>query len=834
MVARESTDAADQRLRLRLVKLRKKGWRFALDASTSAQARTGELLPEQLDQLVAGVLGLDGAQVMDDVAALARWTDPGRPLTGLLAEAGTRYAEGLVRDIAGVDPASAFAAAQARVGRLIDAWQDLPNRITSRLWSLIGQRVDLADLTTWLKRLADADTGSLRALLAEKLGLTDFFATPEGQWLADALDGHLLAPLADSQAADDLKATARKTLALVDGSTVQADLARLQARVSERLGLDRIEQVVDDASYARMDAWLRAKLQAFLDRRLDLRGVEAVRSTIHRLLDKSSGFYEKTLAALHREIEASFALTYQRTTTHTALLDVTFDLAQPDTAALLARAVDGDFRSLLVDPVPGVTLGLGSLSHQISRQRTIEVHLPWGAASVQQLNDSLAKLSVVDRDGRVLLYDLEASDTVSAVRRRSQIESRLTIGAHLQVPANGVRVRDPSGFTYRYTFSQASTDLHRATLQIATQPWIDAYFPRHFSATGDGRAPGSYATWLSDLDRAVGERAADRPRVGAARATDALGKTLLSLRLSLPSSAGAAWLRAPDGRARAVYAALSRRLQTTLRQALAAVYFQRDDRLRGDVPGSAMLVWAALPPSSAARLVADGTRLRLNLASAPYWDWADPRLRTAMARSHQTAVRLTRLLTVLSERLRATPGCDHRCAELAPTPAVVDRLVAQALGSGDRLLQSLLFVEAGIVRGARRAGVDLHRFVTRSPDQPAKAIAALARFGSVLTATFNSRLRSVFVDDAFLRPLGTELFLAAASTFDAAQTPRRPAALLDITVVRDGIAPFPPTGHPDQAPLAADAILTAQRLVAGGEDDDAGGANQDATAPRRR
>lgn len=229
-ISRASAQASDQRIRLRLFKLRKKGWDFALNASASVQGNTGAFLPATFEQLIAGVLGLNSAQVMDDFATLARWTSPTRKVSGLLGEAGADYVAKLVQDVTGLDPRTAFPEAKAPVQSLITAWRNLPNQMTSRLWSQLDAKVDLAPLTAWLQQIAQADAASLESLLKERLGLVDFAQTPEGQWLADALGNDLLAPLVDSKAAQQLKKRAQQTLALLDGSTVQASLEALQKR----------------------------------------------------------------------------------------------------------------------------------------------------------------------------------------------------------------------------------------------------------------------------------------------------------------------------------------------------------------------------------------------------------------------------------------------------------------------------------------------------------------------------------------------------------------------------------------------------------------------------
>ena len=72
VVGRESLDQAEQKVRLRLYKMRKKGWNFALNAGVDVTPSTGELLPEQLDDFIAGVFGVHGAQIVEDLREIRK------------------------------------------------------------------------------------------------------------------------------------------------------------------------------------------------------------------------------------------------------------------------------------------------------------------------------------------------------------------------------------------------------------------------------------------------------------------------------------------------------------------------------------------------------------------------------------------------------------------------------------------------------------------------------------------------------------------------------------------------------------------------------------------
>jgi hypothetical protein len=85
VVARESLDPDDRILRVRISKMSRRGWEFALNASVGVTGKTGRLLPEDIEDLVAGVFGLHGAQLVKDLQMFRQWTDLSVPLPDLFA-----------------------------------------------------------------------------------------------------------------------------------------------------------------------------------------------------------------------------------------------------------------------------------------------------------------------------------------------------------------------------------------------------------------------------------------------------------------------------------------------------------------------------------------------------------------------------------------------------------------------------------------------------------------------------------------------------------------------------------------------------------------------------
>src|SRR5262249_54791009 len=67
IVGRESLDPAREVLRVRLHKISQNGLGFALNASLGVERTTGKLLPKKLDQFVAGILGIHGQQILQEL-----------------------------------------------------------------------------------------------------------------------------------------------------------------------------------------------------------------------------------------------------------------------------------------------------------------------------------------------------------------------------------------------------------------------------------------------------------------------------------------------------------------------------------------------------------------------------------------------------------------------------------------------------------------------------------------------------------------------------------------------------------------------------------------------
>src|SRR5262249_23600527 len=160
-------------------------------------------------------------------------------------------------------------------------------------------------------------------------------------------------------------AIARSTSEILDGSTFENTLKRLQRFINEHLGLDQIEAAVEAADLEKLDKWLRSRLSAFLDEELHLDKLAEIREAIHKLSGKRKEFYDAALNALTQTYKFKFNATYQKNTTRNALLDIEFDFTHGGVGDLLKAAIDGNFDEILIRRHEGVSLNLATLSHQI-------------------------------------------------------------------------------------------------------------------------------------------------------------------------------------------------------------------------------------------------------------------------------------------------------------------------------------------------------------------------------------------------------------------------------------------------------------------------------------
>ncbi len=801
VVGRDSMDDANKHLRLRLFKQRMKGWNFALNAGATVEPKT--FLPSDFDDFVKAIFGVYGPQVVKDLELVKKWTDPDQRLPDLLSGVGIDTAKKLLEEVTSVDPEALFNEAKNKLLRFIDRWNQLPHDVATMLWTIVGKEINLDALKAQLteirglaQKLARANQDTAKGILADVLKNVAFFQSPLGQWLEAAAAGRIVTALTSLNEFQKLQKVAQATSDILtkdilSDNPLDSVLVKLQQAVSEHLNLAKVEEIVDKASFDNADEWLKAKLAAFLGRKLDqldLTAVNQIRETIHTVIGKGEAFYKKAIKALNSKYKFELSYTYQSATTKTALLDIVFDFSQLDAAASLHQALSGNYDTLLVNQIPAVSLNQAALTHEIKRNSHLEVNLPFFNSTIDHINHSFASLKVADEDeGRLLIYELNADDIVTVRNKR---DSRLTIGAHLNVVANDVRVYSTDAFTYSYSFKQVKKDMNRADLQFQFKPYVDKYFPKTFQQPGDGS--NSFVTLIGDLDRRIDQIEPN--------GTDNFGNTLISLQVSVPSVVASAWLKAPQEEKSPRYMDMSRRLQSKLRDLIPYYYFQDVKKYRDIGPATVLLVYAALPVSTSAKLVND--QFTINTDTDIYWNFQASEFRDAMVRHPRTLTRLSAELVGVKELLTAS-GMAGTAGFFTPDRAEL----LQNEVTNDSLLGRLLLVEADIVRGAHKAALKLAtEFAPNAASKPSEAIEALSEFGAKITETFNNNIKSLFGGD-HIRPLGTMAFIEAASALDPTLGIVEPVALMDLLVVKQQSQFKLPTFLEGELPDSSDIVI---------------------------
>jgi hypothetical protein len=774
-VAREALDPGARVVRVRLARRRERAQDAALHGGVDLTPSTGTLLPDDAAQFVAGVFGLHGAQLIADLASFRGWLDstqaaPER-FTGFLAELAGRHLGGLALD--------ALADARARVASLIAAWDRLPAAAAGLVWGELRRGGDgIAALEALLRALDRDDDDALRAEVERQLARAGFLGTLAGRWLEAALDGGALGALAPEAAAvrRRLRDHARATLALLDGTTLAA-LARF---VEERLGLGVVRSLSGPTALATVEPWLRARLEALIGGALDAPALDALREALAALDRQAQTLYVSARRALNRAYGFALDVAWSRAGVDSALVDAEFDFGlAPPPAGALAAALAGEWGALFGDDAPGLRLRQAQLTHGFERRRQVQVTLPWFSGSFSDLSRSLARLSVIDEGGRLMLLEVEAEDEAG---RAGRWRSRLSLRGRLALP--GVRDFDagrvpPGELSVAYGFRLALDDAGPVDLERTLAPLAELYFEAGGAAPAEGMAALMPAA------------AAERP-----------GRLALALDVAVSPAVAEAWLAAQPDPRDAAYMRLSRAVQRALRRVIPACYFQDPARYAGAERAVAaqVVAWSCLPVSTAIAL--DGRRLaRVDLDHDVFWDPTSSDERSAMLSSPATRLVLGQRMADVRARLLARPDLRAFASDWAEGRE--DELLQAAFAGPGELLVRLLRCERACAREAREAGLGLARVRQAAAFDPEAALRDLAAFGARLTGAFHDALALPFAGQGpNLRAFAALVFFDGARALLAQAAPR-PRARLELARVAAGAPADWARRHIEGAALAA-------------------------------
>ncbi|MBL8208627.1 MAG: hypothetical protein JNM09_30630, partial [Blastocatellia bacterium] len=707
-------------------------------------------------------------QVLHDILKeFDKWTNPNKKLVDLLGAELVDYAKKMVKETTGFDPDTDIDNAIARLREPLELWRDLPHKVTSVLYDLLRQGIPLDELRSFLQKITSlTDPSNLAEAITGKLRNVEFFDTQIGKWLTALAEEGIVSLLANvAEERERIAAVAQKTLALLDGSLVEGTLRKLQTWIEEKLGLDKIIAVVNDANFDDMDRWLKKRLSDFLGKSVIFEELEKIKGAINKLRAKANEFYEKGFQALTEKYQAEFHYSFQKTTTRTALIDATFDFAADAASAAkhLKQALHGNFNEILSQQLPGVILNKGVLTHEIKRRTHLEVSLPYFKSILDHINESFAEGEAVDAaDGRLWVFNLKASDVVSKKTSLSKLSIALQI-----TKKPGVRQFTEENHEYNYTLRLVKKNARREYLEDKVEILVNQYLASEFS--GDGKQP--FSTYLTDLDKALDEKGI----IGS----NEYGNVLIGFDISLPGQIFAAWKKAPSDKNDPLYVSVSSRIQEVMRQLIPLCYLEEPDQYKETTAIYPLLVYCALPPIQKVKLLANG-QLKLSEGVVPDWEFQESDLRNEVLRQLCAPRLQNTILPKIRKQMLGIPGLADTLAEYEDSK--IGKMIALKPNQAKVNFESLMFSEIQLINEIHKAGQRFRQFLDTQDME--SAVKALAEFGEKLTNAFNNKVGSSIYAGSALRPLGSLLFIEIAKVFDIKLANKiTPTAMLELIIL---------------------------------------------------
>ena len=760
VVAREDDRES---LRLQIFKLRQQGWTFAFDAAVSAQVQQN-LIPDNFNDFVRGVFNVNGNQALHDILReFDKWTNPNRKLVDLLGAELVDYAKAMVKEVTGFDPDTDIDNAIARLRKPLELWRGLPHKVTSVLYGLLQSKVPLNDLRHFMQQVvALTNPQNLADAITDQLRRVDFFETPVGKWLTAIAEEGILSLLANvSEERARIAEIAQKTLALLDGSLVEDTLRKLQTWIEEKLGLDKIISVINEANFDDMDRWLKKRLSDFLGKSIVFEELEKIKGAINKIQAKANEFYVKGFGALMEKYQAEINYSFQKTTTRTALIDVTFDFAADATNAAkhFKQALNGNFSEILAQQLSGVTLNKGVLTHEIKRRTHLEVSLPYFKSTLEHINQSFTEGEAVDTiDGRLWVFNLKATDVIT----KKNSLSKLSVAMQM-TKKPGIRQFTEEDHEYNYTLRVIKKNARREYLEDKLEVLVSEYLSSEFS--GESKQP--FSTYLSDLDKALDEKGIP--------GSDEFGDILIGLDVNVPDKVLSAWKKVPTDKNDPLFTSMSECVQKFLRRYIPYCYFQERKQFENTTAAYPLLVYGALPPLYKVQLKS-GNQLFLIDGIVPEWEFQESPLRNEVL-SQLCAPRLQEV--ILPRLHRQLQGMPDQLANYHTS--LIGKMISlkQPLTKG--FFEGLMVFEANLIGRIHKACQNLRKHLDTQDLE--EAVESLTKFGESLTHAFHEDLNSVYTGST-LRSFGPLLFIEVTKVFDKKLADKiTPAAMLELIVL---------------------------------------------------
>src|SRR5262249_20340075 len=315
-----SRETADERVRVQLFKLTRKGITFGVNLKVGVTG-VETVAPDQIDDFIAAVFGVHGAQIASALKRIDDWTSKDKSVGQIVAGLVNEKAQDLFMDLTGKDLRQEFNAVRSQVLKGIDQWENLGPRVSSELWTLLGRHLsdqEMQLLNDSLTLLTTTDDAALRTAYESLLRDAGFTTSPLALLLNAAADEGLLALI---NRPNDVRSFATNVKGVLDGQVI----TRLQKYVEEKLSLDKVIAVVKQSDFDTLDSWLVGRLGVFFDKTLHFEDLNDIKDAIHLALAQRQKIYDKAKDALNSRYGFDFAETWERTTADTAVFDVEFD-----------------------------------------------------------------------------------------------------------------------------------------------------------------------------------------------------------------------------------------------------------------------------------------------------------------------------------------------------------------------------------------------------------------------------------------------------------------------------------------------------------------------------
>lgn len=752
-----------KRLRVRFCKAEFKNAQVAVVPTVGLQLEDNGLLPGTVEEFAKAMAGVLGVQWLEEL-----WSILAHPPSETFEKLRRAVVRWLAQRTHQAEPI-----VEAELETLRATWSGLPVPVRNLLWRwMSGSSSQARDsLQEDLRLLLESNQARVQSLL-EALGQRMCRArTPFTLWLEAAAEKTLWELLGQASSLESLCEIARRSLVLLS-SNLLGGLYELLEGYASRAGL-AAQQAAPE--WLPIEEWVRSKLADLSRQRSEVASWTALAELTSSVREKLEGAYQRARSLLQRQLQLSIEMGWSKARSSTVLLDATFDFDHSTAAeTFLQAALRGDWRGVLTAPPEVVELHMALLTHGLRRYHRIRWQLPSFEGTLEHWNQAFARMEIREEDGRLVVCEAEASDTIRLARRWA---SELALGckARLALSDRESLAQLCMVLPWRYTFRSGTRRLRARALENRLRPLSHAYFSR---PNQERNAEDWLGDWVWSLQRQA------ESALGSGQGT--IGDTLVELQVELPGDVAAAFfLELADWGGKSQWMEISRAIQHALRRVVPYCYFTEAARYAGaefDV-AAALLVYQAMPVTTAIELE-DG-RVRFNTDRSPYWDYRDGRQRHAMVFNTATERALLEQMGRVRQVLEDDPALRRWAALYAPENLRrVQWAALQGVG-GKLLVDSLLWSEASLIERLTRVARHFQTFRTRLLDEPQGATRALEQFAAELAETFHRRLTHI-VGTRLLRQLSSVVFLEAARVVAGGLEAVRPSAWLRVHVLKPG------------------------------------------------